>query len=176
MPHVFFTYTPTTIISLLLLASFNVTAQEVTDNATNDATAVESSPVATDAVTEDSADDSLDIPATNTPPAENTNLVRALITSAIENREPVDEIMSINKHQGRVYFFTEFSDMKGKQITHRWEYKGEIIANVNFNIGSNRWRCYSSKNILPEWTGIWTVYVVDDEGKTLKESLFEVVE
>jgi hypothetical protein len=50
------------------------------------------------------------------------------------------------------------------------------MGEVNFNVGSNRWRSYSSKNLLPEWTGIWTVSVIDDKGNVLTETYFEVTE
>jgi hypothetical protein len=75
-----------------------------------------------------------------------------------------------------VYFFTEFSGLKGKVVKHRWEYDGKVMGEVNFNVGSNHWRSYSSKNLLPEWTGIWTVSVIDDKGKVLTETYFEVTE
>ena len=104
------------------------------------------------------------------------NIVRALLTTGIENREPVDEIVSINKNQERIYFFTEIVGMEGKLVKHRWEYKGKIMGEVDINVGSPKWRCYSSKNILPAWTGIWTVSVVDDQDNVLAETYFEVTD
>jgi hypothetical protein len=104
------------------------------------------------------------------------NVVRALLTTAIVNREPADEVTSINKNQERIYFFTEFTGSKGQLIKHRWEYQGKVMAEVNFNIGSSQWRCYSSKNILPEWTGTWTVSVVDDKNQVLAKTHFEVTD
>jgi hypothetical protein len=103
-------------------------------------------------------------------------VTRALLTTGIQDREPVDEIISLDKNHGRIYYFTEFVNMKGETVSHRWEYKDKVMAEVNINIASPRWRAYSSKNIKPEWTGIWTVSVVDENGKVLKENLFEVVE
>ena len=102
------------------------------------------------------------------------NVVRALLTSAIVDKEPADQISSINKDQERIYFFTEFSGLKGKMIKHRWKYQGKVMAEVNFNVGSEQWRCYSSKNLLPEWLGMWTVSVIDDRGQVLAETQFEV--
>jgi hypothetical protein len=111
-----------------------------------------------------------------TKPTKSIHVVRALLTSGIENREPTDEIVSISKNQDRIYFFTEFTDLKGKLIKHRWEHQGKIMGEVNFNVGSNQWRCYSSKNLLPEWTGIWTVSVIDENNNVLVETYFEVTE
>jgi len=64
--------------------------------------------------------------------------------------------------------------MNGKTITHRWERNGEVMAEVNFNIGGDRWRVYSRKNIKPEWTGQWTVTVTDDQGQALSQQAFTV--
>lgn len=109
-------------------------------------------------------------------PPTSEHVLRALLTTGIENREPVDEIVSLDKNSDRIYFFTEFSGLKGKTVRHRWEYNGKVMGEVNFNVGSNHWRCYSSKNLLPEWTGIWTVSVLDDQDNVLTETYFELTE
>jgi membrane protein implicated in regulation of membrane protease activity len=57
--------------------------------------------------------------------------------------------------------------MAGKSITHRWIYNGENKGEVQFQIGGDRWRVYSSKTLVPEWTGTWTVDVVDGDGNKL---------
>jgi hypothetical protein len=120
-----------------------------------------------------SAPSAEETPAT---PPKSEHVLRALLTTGIENREPVDEIVSLDKNSDRIYFFTEFSGLKGHMVRHRWEYNGKVMGEVNFNVGSNRWRCYSSKNLLPEWTGIWTVSVIDDQDNVLTETYFEVTE
>jgi hypothetical protein len=110
------------------------------------------------------------------PVNKNPHIARALLTSAIVDREPADDIDSVSKDQQRVYFFTELTGLKGKTVTHRWEYQGKIMAEVNFNVSSPQWRCYSSKNILPQWRGSWTVSVVDEQNQVLVEKQFEVVD
>jgi hypothetical protein len=102
------------------------------------------------------------------------NLHRALLTSEVVNREPVDELTSVPADIGQVFFFTEVRAMNGKSITHRWERNGEVMAEVNFNIGGDRWRVYSRKNIKPDWTGQWTVTVTDDQGQELSQQAFTV--
>lgn len=131
------------------------------------------------------SDTALDTRTTTTAPAseavkpgkkQSPHILRALLTTAIVDREPADEIVSLDKNKDRIYFFTEIAGLKGKVIKHRWEYQGKTMAEVNFNVGSPKWRCYSSKNILPDWTGIWTVSVVDDKGEVLAETYFEVTD
>ena len=104
------------------------------------------------------------------------HVLRALLTTGIENREPVDEIVSLDKNRERIYFFTELTGLKGKVIKHRWEFQDKVMGVVNFNVGSDQWRCYSSKNLSPEWTGIWTVTIVDEKDNVLTQTYFEVTE
>ncbi len=101
---------------------------------------------------------------------------RAQFTSAIENREPVDEIRQLSIDHARVYFFSEIHNGQGQTVSHRWLYKGKVMAEVSFDIKGPRWRVYSSKNLLPFWTGTWTVQVVDGNGEVLTEKNFQYVE
>ena len=100
---------------------------------------------------------------------------RSMFTSGIENREPVDEITQAESNMPRVYFFTELEDMEGQQVTHRWVYKGQVMGEVTFQVGGPRWRVHSSKNLMPEWTGMWEVQVVDGAGNVLSTSQLDVV-
>jgi hypothetical protein len=109
-------------------------------------------------------------------PAQPTGTVaRAQFTSAIENREPTDQLTKLTNDQTRVYFFTELKDMANQKITHRWEYKGEVKSEVSFDVGANRWRVFSSKTLDPSWTGEWKVSVVDANGSTLGANTFTYV-
>lgn len=99
---------------------------------------------------------------------------RSMFATAIENREPVDDIVQIDNNTPHVYFFTELRDMKGQQVTHRWIYQGEVMGEVTFQVGGPRWRVHSSKNLMPEWTGMWEVQVVDAAGNVLTTRQIEV--
>ncbi|MFQ5488789.1 MAG: DUF2914 domain-containing protein [Gammaproteobacteria bacterium] len=105
-----------------------------------------------------------------------TEVSRARFTSAIENREPIDEITQLGIDHARIYFFSEIRNGQGQTVTHRWLYKGKVMAEVSFDIKGPRWRVYSSKNLLPFWTGTWTVQVVDANGEVLTEKRFEYME
>lgn len=102
------------------------------------------------------------------------HVARAIFTTAIADREPVDQIETLPSSVDRVFFFTDLRELAGQIVTHRWEYAGEVMAEVTFKVGSGaRWRVYSSKNLLPDWTGIWTVVVSNQEGQPLQTSTFE---
>jgi hypothetical protein len=114
--------------------------------------------------------------ATAEAPASEINrgtVARAIFTSQIVDREPVDSLTHVPNSQDRVFFFSDLRGLNGQIVTHRWEYNGKVMAEVKFKVGGPRWRVYSSKNLLPEWTGKWTVVVSDESGWPLKASIFE---
>lgn len=100
-------------------------------------------------------------------------VARAIFTSKIIDHEPVDELNSVPATQSRIYFFSDLRGLEGQIISHRWEYRDKVMAEVKFQVGGPRWRVYSSKNLLPEWTGEWTVVVTDASGKPIKTSVFK---
>jgi hypothetical protein len=109
--------------------------------------------------------------ATTTQPAaapeQTGTVVRALFTSGIAKREPVDTIKDTSDVEQKVFFFTEFKGMEGQTLVHRWSYLGEVRAEVSFKVRAWRWRVYSSKIMIAEWTSDWTVDVVDGNGTVL---------
>jgi hypothetical protein len=101
------------------------------------------------------------------------SVTRTAFTSQIVDREPVDDLSQVPNSMQRVYFFSELRGLEGQIVTHRWEYNGKVMAEVKFKVGGPRWRVYSSKNLLPEWLGKWTVVVTDQNDWPLKASIFE---
>lgn len=103
-------------------------------------------------------------------------VARAIFTTAIVDREPIDDLKTLSSNIERVYFFSDLRELAGQIVTHRWEYNGQVMAEVTFKVGSGaRWRVYSSKNLLPEWTGSWVVLVNNESGQTLRSSSFEYI-
>lgn len=86
--------------------------------------------------------------------------------------EPVDSISTVTANDSKVFYFTEIQDMAGHTVTHRWEYNGQVMAEVDFEIGGPRWRVYSSKTMMPYWVGEWKVSVIDENGSPLSVSTF----
>jgi len=99
-------------------------------------------------------------------------VVRGVFATAVVEREPVDAIESLGSDRDRIYYFNEFRGLAGQKITHRWEYQGEVMAEVPIAIGAARWRAYSSKNLEPGWLGEWTVSVIDESGAVLRKDGF----
>lgn len=100
-------------------------------------------------------------------------VTQAVFTTGITHHEPINNIgVLTNKHR-HVYFFTDLRHMTGQTVTHRWTYKGKVVAQVKFKVGGPRWRVYSRKTLNPAWLGEWQASVVDANGITLGVSTFE---
>lgn len=106
------------------------------------------------------------------PPVPASAVARGTFTTAIEQREPVDQIDSLGNDHDRVFYFTEFVGVGGRQLTHRWEYEGKVMAEVPISIDGPRWRAYSSKNLAGGWLGEWKVSVVDETGNVVHTDSF----
>jgi len=104
--------------------------------------------------------------------AEN-GISRSAFTTAIDNREPTDEVSTLSTDTSKIFYFSEIKGLKGQTVTHRWEHNGEVQANVSFNVGGNRWRVWSSKNLQPEMSGQWQVMIVDEAGNVLTQNSFD---
>ena len=100
---------------------------------------------------------------------------RSVFTTAIKNHEPINNIGKLRNDQQKIYYFTDLRDMQGQKITHRWMYKGKVMAEVAFKVNGPRWRVYSSKRLASDWLGDWTVLTVDRHGRTLSQKSFSYV-
>lgn len=103
-------------------------------------------------------------------------VARSSFTSDVVDREPQGEIDSLGNDSTQIYYFTELRGLDGDQVIHRWEYQGNVMAEVEFRVGADRWRVYSSKKLDPAWLGAWTVTVVDGGGRELSSESFEYVD
>jgi hypothetical protein len=144
-----------------LLAAGGAAATETEQSATPPAKAQEMAPQQT-------------APTPSTTPSGSVD--RSALTSAIIEREPQDDLREVGIDQGKIFYFTEVHDMPGGTVVHRWEHGGEVVAEVPFEIGGTRWRTYSSKDLMPGWTGAWTVSTLDPAGRVLDTQSFTVVE
>lgn len=100
------------------------------------------------------------------------SVARAVFSSNIQDREPIDSIDQFNADSGQIFFFTELKDLEGQTVKHRWLFNGEQMAEVNFNVAGARWRVWSSKQLMPNWQGEWKVEIVDGSGSVLSTNSF----
>jgi len=129
----------------------------------------------------DSADTTLTVDTPNSPfqlkklEILEPSVTRFLLTGSISNREPEGELNEISftaDGSAAVWAYSEVIDKKGRRLKYVWLHNGNQIATVPVNIGSNRWRSYSSKLINQSMSGAWRVELQDGEGRLMASADF----
>jgi len=99
---------------------------------------------------------------------------RALFTIGVDNREPVIMVDSIDSSAYKsISFFTELNDLSGHNVTHQWTFNDKVMFEKTFEVHGSRWRVWTSKTLIPSWTGTWTVNVLDDDRSVLASNSFK---
>lgn len=98
--------------------------------------------------------------------------VLAQFTTGVENREPIDQVTFVENSAEKIYFFTDLRGLSGQTVQHRWIYNGETKAEVSFEVRGPRWRVWSSKDLMPDWIGDWTVEIVIAGGEVIAAETF----
>lgn len=95
----------------------------------------------------------------------------------VENREVVGTDSTFTTDIGTVFCYTHVTGAEDTtEIAHVWYYQDEEKARVPLEVRSSDWRTWSSKQILPAWTGEWNVRIEDAEGNVLGSSSFIINE
>ena len=58
----------------------------------------------------------------------------AQFTTAVENREPIDQVTFVPHKTQTITFFSDLRGLQGTTVTHRWVYDGKAMAEVDFGI------------------------------------------
>jgi hypothetical protein len=124
----------------------------------------------------DSADTTLTVDTLNSPfqlkelEILEPSVKRFLLTGSVSNREPKGELNEISftaDGSAAVWAYSEIIDKKGSRFKYVWLHGGNRIATIPVNVGSNRWRSYSSKLINQSMRGAWRVELQDSEGRLM---------
>jgi hypothetical protein len=99
----------------------------------------------------------------------------AQLCTGVQERMPVGMADSFAPEVGQVYLWCKISGNSGETtIKHVWLYQGKEMATVDLTVKNSGWRTWSAKKILPEWTGDWTVKILDSNGAVIKELAFKI--
>ncbi len=101
---------------------------------------------------------------------------RGIFTTAIKEREPVDQVLSLSNRHDIVYFFCELQNFQGKVILHKWYYENELVLSERFDVKGPRWRVFSKVKIEPQQIGKWKVVIYGPNNWPVKASVFNVVD
>ena len=104
-------------------------------------------------------------------------LSRTALCLRVEERQPVDVDTIFPDNVGQLFAFTRVGKVDGPtRITHVWYFQDREMARVDLQVGGNGWRTWSSKKILPAWSGDWKVDILDARGTRIKTLDFRVGE
>jgi hypothetical protein len=102
-------------------------------------------------------------------------VAEAAVATGIESRSPSGSAESFPPDVGRLYAFSRVTGAEGEAaVKHLWFYGDRLMSEVRLPVRSSNWRTYSSKTILPGWTGAWRVDITDEDGKVLKTLSFTI--
>jgi len=92
-----------------------------------------------------------------------------------DNRELVGETPVFSAGIDKIICLTRLKGLEAPtSVTHVWYRDGKTMARVDLNVASSNWRTWSSKRLLPDWTGHWEVKVLDSDGRVLGSAGFDV--
>lgn len=98
---------------------------------------------------------------------------RGVVCTGVVDREPVGEASAFADSITSLYCFTELDGALG-QVVHAWYHGDKMMFEKVLNKGrEGRWRTWSQKNLVKEWTGAWRVDIKDTSGNVLKSMSFE---
>ena len=106
-------------------------------------------------------------------PAATGSVAKAQFTSDVQNREPVDELTTLDNSHTRIYFYAVLVNLQGQEVTFRWSYNDVTQAEVKQTPSSARYRTKTSKELDPSKLGTWKVEVMDASGNVLTSKTFE---
>ena len=100
-----------------------------------------------------------------------------VICTAVENRQPAGVDSVFSNTVDRLYCFTTVTGAEDTTSVYQvWQFKDEVKAKIKLKIGAKSWRTWSSKKIVKEWVGPWSVEVVTKDGDVLARKMFRVKE
>jgi hypothetical protein len=97
------------------------------------------------------------------------------VCTSIEDRVPVGVDTSFSGDVEKLYCFTKIvSNQNEGSIYHVWVYNDRVMSRIELPTKAKVWRTWSSKRILPSWTGKWRVDIEAPDGTILGSKEFEI--
>ncbi len=97
------------------------------------------------------------------------------ICTSMEDRQPVGVDTVFSSDVGRLYCYTQLtSTIDTVAVSHVWFYNDKQMAKVDLTLKAKTWRTWSSKNIMPDWTGDWRVEVQTASGEVISKNQFKI--
>jgi hypothetical protein len=97
----------------------------------------------------------------------------AVVGTGVENRAAVGAAERFPATVGSLTCVSEVLGGAGK-VVHVWIHGDKELASIELAVKGERWRTWSTKRILPAWTGAWRVEVRAEDGTVLAKAEFTI--
>ncbi len=101
--------------------------------------------------------------------------VELVIALDVEERQPTGEGTEFSADVGQLVAWTRVTGLANTTVRHVWRHQ-EHEEVIELSVGGSPWRIWSRRTIPAEWTGAWTVEVLNAEGDVLATAEFTVGE
>jgi hypothetical protein len=102
-------------------------------------------------------------------------VAEAVITTAVVDREPVDEVEVFPIQGEKLYCFTRITGAgEPTTIYHLWYYGEQLMSRVELPVQSPDWRTWSAKGFLATGQGDWRIEIQDASGMILRQVSFQL--
>ena len=97
------------------------------------------------------------------------------ICTAVEEREPVGIDSVFSSDVGQLYCYTKITGLQDTSlVSHVWFHNNEQMASVQLTLKAKTWRTWSSKRIMPDWSGDWRVEIQNAAGELVAKKSFKI--
>jgi len=96
----------------------------------------------------------------------------ATFTTNIFNGAPTDYREQFSTSTPVVYYYGELLDLTGQTVTLRWSLEGKRMQDIPVVVTSARQPAWTMMKMQPQWTGNWTVEVLNGKGQVIDQRNF----
>lgn len=100
------------------------------------------------------------------------SVANATFTANIADGAPVDFRQQFTNSTPVVYFYGELLGLNGQTVTFLWSLEGKRMQETAVQVTSPRQPAWSKMNMQEQWTGNWTVEILDGKGRTIEQRNF----
>ena len=100
------------------------------------------------------------------------SVANATFTTNVVNGAPTDFPEQFTTSTPAVYYYAELLDLTGQTVTLRWSLEGKRMQDDPVVVTSARQSIWTMMKMRPQWTGNWTVEVLNGKGQVIGQRNF----
>jgi hypothetical protein len=100
------------------------------------------------------------------------SVANATFTANVVDGAPVDFRQQFANTAPVVYYYGELLDLTGQTVKMRWRLEGKPMQETLVTVTRARQPSWSMMKMQPQWTGNWTVEVLNSKGQVIDSRNF----